>query len=105
MVKRYRRAFMLLIILAPLGILAKGTAWGEWSGDELGAKLGYVPHGIVQAEGWWRALFSGYSVGPLGGGVAGESAGYIVSALIGSAMIYGITRLVIRLLAGAKHGA
>ena len=41
-----------LICLTPLGLLATGTAWGEWGADEIkdvvsgGNALGYVPEGM-----------------------------------------------------------
>ena len=38
-----------LLLLTPLGALAPGTAWGEWSGDQLETALGYVPGGPGRA--------------------------------------------------------
>jgi len=34
MLKRYWLALAALVILSPLGLLADGTAWGEWGGDD-----------------------------------------------------------------------
>lgn len=77
----------LLIAAAPLGLLAEGTAWGEWSVEEIaqltedGAPLGYKPSGM--AEGFsFDALFPDYAVAGLP-----EAFGYVVSAAIGTALL------------------
>ena len=36
----------MLILLTPIGVLAPGTAWGEWSAEELKPTLGFVPAGL-----------------------------------------------------------
>ncbi|MFA6451664.1 MAG: cobalt transporter CbiM, partial [bacterium] len=35
-----------LILLSPVGLIASGTAWGEWAADEIHSKLGFVPSGF-----------------------------------------------------------
>lgn len=83
----------LLIVGTPLGLLASGTAWGEWGADEIaetdsfGAALGYTPQGM--ANGFeLSALFPDY-------GVAGmsEVTGYILSAIIGVALLLIVFKL------------
>jgi len=91
MVKRYWYVLVAMMVLSPLGILAKDTKWGEWATDELKETLGYVPQGIEQAGDWWHAIFPDYSIPFLGEGRLAEHGGYILSAIIGSAVIYGIT--------------
>jgi cobalt/nickel transport system permease protein len=72
-----------LIILTPLGLLAPGTGWGEWSSDQLKEiGLGFVPLGLRKMEGIWNAIFQGYSLPGLG-----ENTGYILSALLGVILI------------------
>ncbi len=39
-----------LILLTPIGVLAPGTAWGEWGGEELDALVGYVPANLEKAR-------------------------------------------------------
>ena len=44
-----------LIVLSPLGLIlparfGAGTAWGEWSAEELRKLVGYVPKGM--SAGW-----------------------------------------------------
>lgn len=76
-------ALALLALFTPLGLLASGTAWGEWGQEELRGMLGFVPEGLVRLEGLWRwAPLSGYSL-PSGG----AELGYIVSALLGIALV------------------
>ena len=45
----------LLLLLTPLGALAPGTAWGEWSGAQLKTALGYVPGNLDKLGGTWNA--------------------------------------------------
>jgi cobalt/nickel transport system permease protein len=74
---------VLLIFLTPLGLLAPGTAWGEWNADQLSeAGLGFVPQGMKKWEGLWSAMFSDYSIPGLG-----ENTGYVLSAIAGVAII------------------
>lgn len=72
-----------LVILTPLGLLAPGTAWGEWGSEQLqGMGLGFVPKGLHAMEGMWNAMFPNYSFPGLG-----ENAGYILSAILGVLLI------------------
>jgi len=70
-----------IVCLSPLGLLAVGTAWGEWGADRLGSMLGYVPQGMANA--------AGYSAPMPGYGVSGmpEAFGYILSAAAGAAIL------------------
>jgi len=40
----------ILVALVPLGIIASGTAYGEWSVDELQSLIGYVPAGYANLQ-------------------------------------------------------
>ncbi len=51
----------LLLLLTPLGALAPGTAWGEWSGAQLKTALGYVPGNLDKLGGTWNAAMRGYA--------------------------------------------
>lgn len=76
-----------LICLTPLGLLASGTAWGEWGADEIsqvtngGSALGFTPEGMTNGFNF-SAIMPDYSVSGLP-----EVLGYIVSALLGVAII------------------
>jgi len=43
----------LLIILAPLGLLAVGETFGEWSNEEVQEKLGFIPEGLEKFSSLW----------------------------------------------------
>ncbi len=81
--RRYWLLLLAMALLTPLGLLAEGTAWGEWGAEDLVETLGFVPRGIDQASAWWQALLPDYTVKGLG-----EKTGYVVSALVGSALVY-----------------
>ncbi len=40
-----------LMVLVPIGLIATGTAFGEWGPDELQQAVGYVPAGLQQLTG------------------------------------------------------
>jgi cobalt/nickel transport system permease protein len=76
-----------LIVATPLGLLATGTAWGEWGADEIaevvtgGNALGYTPSGL--ANGWsLNSLMPDYGLEGMN-----EVAAYILSAIIGVALL------------------
>lgn len=72
-----------LICLTPIGLLATGTAWGEWGTDEIknvtagGKTLGYVPQGMKNGFSF-NAIMPDYAVKGLP-----DAAGYILSAIAG----------------------
>lgn len=83
----------ILIAASPLGLLAQGTAWGEWGADEIsaivtnGKTLGYTPQGL--SKGWTlQALLPDYAVSGFN-----EIIGYILSAIIGTALLIIIFKL------------
>ena len=89
-VKRSKAVYGLLtalICLVPLGLLAAGTAWGEWGADEIGSvvyggsTLGYVPENILNGFSL-DSLMPDYSVAGLP-----EAVGYILSAICGVAIM------------------
>ncbi len=84
--KRLRALWLILavlIILTPLGLLAPGTAWGEWGSEQFkDLGLGFVPQGLHAMEGMWNAVFPNYSFPGVG-----ENAGYLISAILGVLLI------------------
>ena len=73
-----------LVIASPLGLLAPGTAWGEWGTDQL-ATLGIkvVPQGMQALSGLWGAPMAGYDLPILGN----ANLGYILSAVVGIGVV------------------
>jgi cobalt/nickel transport system permease protein len=75
-----------LIVLTPLGLLASGTAWGEWGTKELMEMLGFVPERLEGMMHFWQSLFPDYMVAELEG-LVGSVIGYLLSAIIGTAVV------------------
>ena len=86
MIRNLSIGLILLIIFAPLGLLAAGTAYGEWAPDELKDRIGYVPHELEELSDLWHAPMKDYNI-PNGPSFQDSklvsSAGYILSAVIG----------------------
>ncbi len=73
-----------LIVLTPIGLLAPGTAWGEWTREELQRLgLGYVPAGFDKWSSLWNAPLSGYDLTALNN----PTVGYILSAALGVVLV------------------
>lgn len=79
-----------LIIFSPLGLLAAGTAWGEWGIDELKTLTGFMPKGIENGISF-NAIMPDYTVHGIP-----EVAAYVVSAVLGSIIIVVIFKLLFR---------
>jgi hypothetical protein len=62
----FRRLWILLavlVVLVPLGLLAPGSAFAEWSASQLETLFGMTPPaGLTSLEGLYNAPLSGYSV-------------------------------------------
>lgn len=95
--KKTKRIYALiigLICLSPLGLLATGTAWGEWGPDEIssvitkGKALGYVPKGMKNGFSF-SSLMQDYSVKGLP-----DKFGYILSAVAGVAILLILFRII-----------
>ena len=83
---------ILLIILAPLGLLAVGETFGEWAPEEVKEKLGFVPPGLEQLSSLWSAPLPDYALpgGENSGSMTVAAAAYILSAVIGVAVCGGL---------------
>lgn len=84
------------LALAPLGLLAGGSAWGEWEAEELARIVGFIPAGI-RAATHLSAPLADYAAPGLG-----PVAGYLLSAVIGVALLYAGLRLLRRRAMPAK---
>ncbi|MFQ6058263.1 MAG: cobalt transporter CbiM [Anaerolineae bacterium] len=85
-----------LVVLTPLGLLASGTAWGEWGLTELRDEqgLGFIPQGLARWGERWSAPLPDYAVPGLG-----QVPGYVLSAVAGIALIAVAVWLISRALA------
>jgi cobalt/nickel transport system permease protein len=71
---------VVLIVASPLGLLAPGTAWGEWGVEELaGLGIKSVPGGLAALSGLWGAPLAAYDLPVLGN----ANLGYLLSAALG----------------------
>ena len=80
----------LLMMVTPLGILAAGTAWGEWSTSELAQHpaLTYgVPSGLQKLSGIWTAPFPSYAPAF----IKSQFFGYLLSAMFGVGLLLGVS--------------
>ena len=77
-----------LIAATPLGLLAEGTAWGEWSAEEIaGTGAGYIPAGMLEGFSF-EALMPDYSLSGLP-----DFAAYLLAAAAGTAILVMIFKL------------
>jgi cobalt/nickel transport protein len=98
-----------LALLSPLGIiipkwLGSGGAWGEWGLTKIEKVAGFVPEGLKRVAGIWKAPMPDYGLPSGSKGLAGESIGYVLSAVIGIALVAGIMYIITKLL-GRKNGS
>ncbi|HTX80403.1 MAG TPA: cobalt transporter CbiM [Longilinea sp.] len=73
-----------LVVATPIGLLAPGTAWGEWGTDELASLgLSFIPGGMAKLAGLWSAPMPDYDLPVLGN----ANLSYILSAVTGIIVI------------------
>lgn len=104
----------LLMVLTPLGLLAAGTAWGEWGASDfvdpamraqISAASGNLapppgaPEGLSRLSAVWTAPIPGYAPPWM----KSEAFGYILSALLGAGLII-LAFLLIGWVAGLVRG-
>lgn len=83
----------LLVALCPLGLylpakFGAGSAWGEWSSDELAKLAGYVPSGLHRLQSIWKAPMAGYTLpGKAAAPLPTQSIIYILMAVVGVAFV------------------
>ena len=102
-IKRIGSAFVALAVVAPLGLIAPGFAYGEGGAGDLKAAFGYVPSGLQDLSGVFGAPFSGYNL-PLpffsdaNAPLWHAGIGYEIAGVLGIVVVGAATYLVARLL-------
>ena len=100
--KRVGTAFTAIAVVAPLGLIAPGIAYGEGSTEDVKAAFGYVPSGLQSLSGVFSAPLGGYDVPlPFFSGANAPlwhaAVGYEISGVIGilavGGVVYGLARL------------
>ena len=94
-VKKLWIGIAVLALLSPLGILipalfGAGGAWGEWGVEEIKKLVGYAPEGMEKLSRTWKAPLPDYAVPGQKQGLAHESMGYLLTAVIGIAIAAGL---------------
>ena len=95
---------VVMIILCPLGLILPehfkaGSAWGEWGADEMQKLVGYIPQGLEKLSSLWNAPMPDYAFkGWEEKGLGHLSFSYIVSAVVGIALIAIVIFLIGKLL-------
>jgi cobalt/nickel transport system permease protein len=94
-------SFAVLVFLTPIGALASGTAWGEWSIEQFQSELHMaVPSGLEKLSGFWTAAIPDYA--PTF--IKNPYVGYLVAAIVGSALAVGVTWGIAKLLSRRGDG-
>ena len=102
-IKRIGTAFAALAVVAPLGLIAPGFAYGEGSVADVKLAFGYVPSGLRDLSGVFAAPLSGYNV-PLpffshaSAPLWHAAIGYEVSGILGMLAVGGVVYVLARLL-------
>ncbi len=81
-------------VLAPIGLVATGDAWGEWGKEAFESMIGFVPAGLARFADFWSAPFADYTVPG-----ANDFAGYIISAFGGMLLVIIFTWAIGKMLA------
>lgn len=91
-----------LAIATPLGLLAPGTAWGEWGTNQFaGLGLSFIPQGMAQLENLWGAPMAGYELPALGN----TNLGYVLSAVLGIGLVGLVAWLLTALFSRTSSGS
>lgn len=76
-----------LVLLTPIGVLAQGTAWGEWSAEQLRQSLGFVPEGLGRLGTAWTSVMPDYAPAF----VKNPMLGYLIAAVVGAVAVVGVS--------------
>jgi len=95
-----------LVILSPLGLIlpyifGAGSAWGEWSAEEINNLIGYMPEGLENLSSLWNSPLPDYAFkNSEGSSLVHLSFVYIISAVLGTIIIVITVWLIGYLLSG-----
>jgi len=91
---------IILMLLVPIGLIASGTAFGEWGPDELQQAVGYVPAGLAQMSGLWNPALPDYDFPGGHDTLPSQAPGYYVSAIVGvvvaGLIAYGVGKVIVK---------
>ena len=99
--KRIGAVFTAIAVIAPIGLIAPGFAYGEGSAENVKAAFGYVPSGLQDLSGVFSAPLSGYNLplpffshasAPLWHAAVGYEISGILGVLFVGGAVYGLAR-------------
>jgi cobalt/nickel transport system permease protein len=106
--KRVGTAFTALAVIAPLGLIAPGFAYGEGSTADVEAAFGYIPRGLQDLSSVFSAPLGGYNI-PLpffsdaNAALWHAAVGYEITGIIGMLLCGGAVTLIARLVGGRSR--
>ena len=83
-----------LVIAVPIGLLAVGTAYGEWGVEELKELVGFIPAGLESVSSTWAAPIPDYVLPSLEESFLNLSLAYWLSAIVGVILSGGLLILI-----------
>jgi hypothetical protein len=86
--KKFIIGWLALILLTPLGLLAPGTAWGEWGLDEIRQKIGFIPQGMSHSNTIIKHILPDYGIPGFDKSFLQAAFGYILAAIVGVTVIF-----------------
>lgn len=93
---------VVLILFVPIGLIATGTAYGEWGSDYLQDHFGFIPSGFNGLQGLWSAPLQDYGLPGQGDTMADMTPGYYLSAIVGVVLAGGLLYLGAKMLVKNK---
>ena len=105
-IRKVGAAFLAIAIIAPVGLIAPGFAFGEGSPDDVKRAFHYVPKGLQEFSGIFSAPFSGYNIplpffngnnAPLWHQAIGYELSGIIGILVLGGVVFGLLTLLKRL--------
>jgi cobalt/nickel transport system permease protein len=107
--KRVGTALVALSVVAPLGLIAPGFAYGEGSVEDVQAAFGYIPKGLQDLSAIFSAPLAGYNIPlPFFSDANAElwhaAVGYEITGILGMLLCGGGVLLIARLIGGRRSG-
>jgi cobalt/nickel transport system permease protein len=107
-IKRVGTAFVVMAVIAPLGLIAPGFAYGEGTAADVEAAFGYVPSGLRSLSDVFSAPLAGYNL-PMpffshaSAPLWHAALGYEIAGIVGVILVGGVVYLMARTLLGATR--
>ena len=103
--KRIGAAFALAAVIAPLGLIAPGFAYGEGSSEDVQAAFGYIPKGLADLSSFFSAPLADYNIpvpffSDANAALWHAAVGYQITGIIGILLSGGVVMLLARLIRG-----